>query len=819
MWPNRSFLGASNRVPVIGRLVALSLLVCSIQTGLSAQEIAVSDATELHEQAVRLARAGRYDESLELLAQLRQNDPENTVLIYDQIAALSWAGRDAEALALSTEIDRHAAPAYVLNAVAKSSRNLKKLEQAATWYRSAIEAEPDNVDGQIGLAMTLTDAEQYSEALETLNTALDQAPRNADVLQARAYVLQRLGELIPALNSYDAVLAIAPDHFEALRGKALVLRDLLLPRQALDLNARHPGILTDDEIARLEADDLAIRLRLAAETIYPEEVDGQFIDETIAAIETQLEKETAHEVELPLRYDRITGLAERGRAEEAVAAFEELEVPMDQIPAYVLASAGRSYLQLRKPTRALQLLIPASAAMPNNNAVQFAVIYAHLDLDDYESAMRMAEHIIASEPMFLAATDTPIKKGNPERIRAEVIAAIADASISQLEAAQGRLESLLNEAPHNSDLRHELASVYRGRGWLDRSLFEYEQVLTVDEDELYARVGHAYAQLEAQHFREVDATVADLNRHRSSLPVVQQLTRTWQIHNKSELLVEASTGESTGSTFGSDVYRMDALWFTRPIRYNYRGFVHMHDATADFPEGDAHRRRIGLGGEYRANRWTAAGELLADRDNSGFGLSGSFNWRMSDYWSLAGALEIDGNETQLRAYRAGIESNQAELAARYAPNELMAYGIGWRMVDYSDGNRGQLLFGDWRKRILARPRTKLDATAEVAASRNDSQDVPYFAPTSDLSYLVGARHEWRIRRRYDRVLSQVADLQLGQHKQSGFSSGGIWRARYALNADVSTNLFLRAGIQRSRMFYDGAKEYDTTLFVTLQARL
>jgi len=761
---------------------------------------------------VALARAGSYDAALDLFTELRDEDPTNSALLHDYVAALSWAGRDADALSFVDDIDPSSAPLYVLLVMAKSARNLQQLELAENLYEHAIGSAPENLDGYIGLALTLADAKRYSQAMAVLDEREITTPGDTEVLQARAYVQVQSGELLAALRSHDAVLTIDPTNFDSLRGKALVLRGLLLPRQALDLQVAHPGILTNEEVSRLEADDLAIQLRLASTTIYPDRIDGQRLDATITAIERHLEHPNPREAELALRYDRITALAERNRAEEAIVAFEQLGHPPEQMPAYVLASAGRAYLQLRQPERAIKLLITANEMRPGNNTFRFALIYAYLDLDDYES-------VLAAEPMVLMANDSPIVKGNPERLQAEVIAAIADVSIAQLQAAQNRLESLLTEAPHNPDLRHELANVYRGRGWIDRSLFEYEQVLTMDEDQMFARVGRAYAQLDAQHFRDVDVAISELNRFQSSQPIVQRLTQTWTTHNRSELLVEASTGESTGSTFGSDVYTIDALWFTRPIRYNYRGFFHLHNSSADFPEGNAHRQRFGLGAEYRANRWTAAGEMLADTDEGGIGVSGSVGWRMSDLWLLSGALQLDGNDTQLRAYRAGIESDQLELAARYAPNESTGYAVGWRLRDYSDGNQGQTLFGELSRRILTRTKSTLDVTAELASSNNDLQNVPYFSPNSDLSYLVGLRHEWRIRRRYDRLLTQVAEVRVGQYDQSGFDTGNIWRASYALNIELSPNLFIRTGIQRSRMFYDGAAEFDTTLFATIQARL
>jgi biofilm PGA synthesis protein PgaA len=805
---------------VIARLALLALLICAPQIAAHAQQLDIQPGTETRADAVALARAGRYEEAIEMFSHLRIESPNDQQLLQDFITTLSWAGLDDRALALAGDLDADAAPRYVLHAIAKSSRNTGDFDAAISWYERAIASDPTDADAHIGLALTLTDAGRYNDARAALDAVPTGRRYDTDVALATAYAQVQAGDLLAALRTYDAILASDPNDVDTLRGKALVLRELLLPQPALELARAHPGILTDEEIERLEVDDLAVKLRLAAKTIYPVESDGELLDETIAEIDDHLASRTESDAELALRFDRIVALAERNDSQQAIAAFEEIEAEGVTIPPYVLGSAGRAYLQQEQPKRAVELLRPAAAADPSDIELQFALIYAYLDLDDYASAMTLAQSLIAAEPMLLTATDSPIVKGNEKRMRAEVVAAIADASVYQLEAAQKRLESLLDGAPNNNDVRHELANVYRWRGWLDRSLFEYDQVLTVDEDLLHAKVGRTYTQLDAQQFEEADKAITELNEHQASEPVVEQLTQTWQAHNRSELLIEAQTGESTGTTFGTNQYSIDTRWFTRPIRYNYRAILHLHKAFAEFPEGDAERQRVGVGAEYRSNRWAATGEILGDRDRGGqIGFAGELGWRMSDLWHLSGDLEIDGNQNQVRAHEAGVEQNLIGLSATYAPNEAASATAGWQARHLSDGNRGMTLYGDLRRRAMTRPRTRLDLLAEVATSINDDQNVPYFSPERDLSYLVGAEHEWRIRRRYERYFSQLASIHVGRYDQAGFSAGNIWRASYMLSFELSRNLLIRAGAQRSRMFYDGSAEHETTLLATIEARL
>ena len=183
------------------------------------------------------------------------------------------------------------------------------------------------------------------------------------------------------------------------------------------------------------------------------------------------------------------------------------------------------------------------------------------------------------------------------------------------------------------------------------------------------------------------------------------------------------------------------------------------------------------------------------------------------------ALELNSNQTQLRGHRLGFESDRFGLSAEYSPHESSYYRFGVNTLGYSDGNQHESLYGTLIRRVLTRPRSITSITADISMSRNALQDVAYFAPSRDVGIVVGGTHEWRIRRRYDRLLVQRSSVELGEYHQSGFRSGRLWRIGYAIEYRINDALLVEFGAQRSRNFYDGAPEYDTTLAATLNARL
>ncbi|HVY63507.1 MAG TPA: poly-beta-1,6 N-acetyl-D-glucosamine export porin PgaA [Gammaproteobacteria bacterium] len=797
------------------RTAAFSLLGLIFAAALA--PAGAQDSTESrHARAIAQARAGHYAEAITALDDLRRAAPADAALLADAIVVRGWAERDAEVVDLAERLPVDVVTLDVARAAAKAARNLRRYDLATRWYRRAIELDPA-ADGRIGLAMTQADAGDPAAADATL-AAIPAAQRDtAPVRAARAYVREREGAPLAAMNEYDAMLAHDPADRVALRGKALALRALLLPEQALALAAEHPGILTDAETARLKVDRLAIELRLAARTPYPGSGKRVRAEATLARLDEALPAVADPAARLALELDRVVALVEAGHPEAAVAAFESLPAAVAR-PPYVLVAVSDAYRTLHRPEDALRALRSATPGDADLD-LQFALIYTYLDLEDFASAFALADRVASALPVTNSAAGSAVVRGNEDRMRAELTAGTAYAYGDQLQSAQARFEGLLREAPGNADLRHELANVYRWRGWLDRSLFEYRQVLTVSPDLLPARVGYTYAQIDAREYRDVDVTIGDLTKEFAREPVVEKLAEEWRLHNRSELSVTATNGSSTGTTFGSDSYRVDSLWYSRPQVYRWRALVHLHDAYALFPEGDVYRRRIGAGLEYRAPRFTATGEVSGARSGGEAGLRGDLDWRLSDYWSVAALLDFTGNDVPLRGYRAGVDADAAGLTATYARDESMSIAVGTRAQRYTDGNGSQSVFVDGRYRLVNAPRTKLELTGELGASRSDRSDVAYFSPLADTTLLVGLHDEWRLFRRYDRSVTQNADISVGRYDQRGFSPGSIWRLRYTLQWQPSPRLAVSAGLERSRQFFDGTVEHSTGFVATLRARL
>lgn len=770
--------------------------------------------------AIELARSGQYAPALEQLANLRARYPDDAALLHDEIAVLGWAERDEDVGARAALVDRNAAPVYVLVAIAKSMRNLARFDEAIDWYARILQSDADHSEARLGLVLAYADNGNVDEAREALSP-LRAAPDSLVVVElAQAYIEERAGRLLAALTAYDRVLATDSGNREALRGKALVLRGLLLPTEALELAAAHPGILSDVEISRLRADEIALQVRYGEQVPYPIEQEHVMTDRAITALNSYLAQGGVDpQTETALRFDRVIALAGRGASSEAIDEFEQLRAEETVLSAPLLAAAGRAYLDLREPELALDVLQQAVEIEPQNIELESALFYAYTDLDRLDEALALAQETAARLPVMLGPQDSPTAQPNPERLRAEILVAIALVYSGRLDEAQAHLERLLAAAPHNADLRHELANVYRWRGWLDRSLFEYRQVLAVEPELLEARVGRAYTELDRGEFAAVAAEIESLNQQFSARPGVRRLNTMWTTHNQSELRVDATALDSSGVTFGARQRSLGLMWLSAPIDYRYRWFVRSFDNFAELPEGDSHRRRFGAGLQYQYGRWLASAELSGSRDGGGeLGLRGTAEYRFNDYWALFSTVETQSDQIQLRGHRVGIESDLIGVGARYAPHESLTLQFSAELEDLSDGNSRQQLAAQGRKRLVNRSKFVVEALGEAYVGNRDRDDVPYYSPLRDVGVLAGAEGQWRVLSRYERRVTHILRAEVGLYDQSGFSTGRMWRVSYMLPIDLSPRVSTWFGFWRGRMYYDGTPEYQTSASWSLQVR-
>jgi biofilm PGA synthesis protein PgaA len=523
---------------------------------------------------------------------------------------------------------------------------------------------------------------------------------------------------------------------------------------------------------------------------------------------------------MQLRYDRIAGRTEALRTLEAISDYEIMLEEGIEPPAYVHYAAARSYMARERPEEALKALETAEQLAPNNLEIQIEKFYAYISVSRYEEAIALADGLVDQLEPMIQEENSSVLKPNETRTRARIIASMGRAYADQLGEAQQMLDELLAEAPNNPSARYSLGNIYRYRGWEDRPLPEYSQVLTMDPKLLPARTSYAQAEIQRQEYPQAHSELRAVQPLHPGNKSVMDLNEQWLLYSSWQLLVDVRWGDSTGDTFGSDQHEVNAWLFTQPVKDNFRFYLRTFDNYAQFVDGNDSRRRAAVGTEYRKGVWTARGEVNWNRTESGdVGFAGRVDYRINDKWSAGGALEIDSYATQLRADRVGIKSDIVTGDIRYARDERYIAGAGVGIQHYDDGNTQLALLGDSSLRFINGFKYKLDGLANFGITTNsDGDDTVYFAPERRAEANVGVQNIWQQYRRYDAALTHRLSALAGINNQEDYGSDGIWTLAYELEWSINESVDLVGGASRGRRYYDGDPEDQTFFNLQLNAR-
>ena len=142
------------------------------------------------DQAVELARQGRYDEALVILAWLYQKDKTNVGVTQDYAAVLSWAQQDRKAVDIYETLAPQQEPDYVLAAMGHSYRELNQIDQALAIYRVGAQQYPDNVNFSEGIIRCLIDKGDIQGALAEATDDLSKHGDRPEILADKKEIMQ-----------------------------------------------------------------------------------------------------------------------------------------------------------------------------------------------------------------------------------------------------------------------------------------------------------------------------------------------------------------------------------------------------------------------------------------------------------------------------------------------------------------------------------------------------------------------------------------------------------------------------------------------------
>ncbi len=775
------------------------------------------------DEAVELARAARFAEALPRLRELNRRHPEDRQTLVDLIVVLQWAGEDGEALARARGLPPGDLPPYALEALGRAARNVDDPDAAAHFYRLALEGESDRTEAAIGLGYALLEAGSPDGALTVIRTFLDRAPRDPALLLAGAGIHRARGEPLEALRLLNQFRRLGADDREEVRLRALIAADLGAPFQAVEILREDPGLFSPEEVASL----LAERAAMAAQwtRVPPRSHERRFeaADRALALLETALSElgELDAFATRRLRFDRVLALRERSRMEEVVEAVEELQREGVELPAYVWQAHGDALLVLGRPSRARESFDRAVAEWPDNTELRISRFHALLEEGDFREALASIDALVEELPAWRQPEGVMEPQANPERLEAEIAAALGRAFTGQLAAAQERLTPLVERAPLNSALRQELAAVYLWRGWSRRALQEYELIIAVDPEHLGARVGLGTALLALDRTPEADSLARGLGEAFPDSEAVRRLRREAAAARGWWLSGEAEQGRSTGGPLGTRESR-HVVRLASPLILDghTRLSLGLQRADAriagDLPSHD----RVGAGLLHARPSLGLNLQVTADRrDLERVGARAEVELRPNDGHRLWFSGDSHSLDVPLQAVLQEIEGWRitAGTERRWSESRRVLLEASW--MEMSDGNRREGLYLAGEQRLLTHPAWEISGLLEGFGSRNSREGAPYFNPAWNLSPTGSLLIDWILLRRIDGNFTQRLTLGGGGEWQDGFDARPLALVRYEHRWTRRPGFSLRYGLQWATPSFDGIDEERTAGFLAVDWRV
>lgn len=782
------------------------------------------------------ARNGHFTPAL---TQLRQLSAERQTpgQVSDHLVIAGWAGQDAEVLQVYEAQGKHRnLTSQALATVARTYRNQKQWAQAEAVYRQALLREPNNIDLQLGLALTQADGGKASEAVQRLRALVAAQPNDPNRRMALGYALSRAGLNYDALFEFDQAFIRAGDKPDVAREYIVALQKARLPEAALRLSAKRPGLVDAVTQRRLEGDLAAERVRIAEFATRTEKeryvVADRAINDYDRLIARWAPDASAHDDVVRWRIDRLGALKARARTAQVIREYQTLNGEGVQLPTYALRWVAASYLDQRQPEKAEPLYRQVLSAPDADASYRVddstALFYALLESDKVEDARQVADTLAKEQKPRVELKGLPIGNPNDNWMDAQQLSAQAGTFGGDLPGSEASLEALVAKAPGNVGLRLAQADMYRARDWPRRAEGTLKETEAQAPRDIGLEVSQAYTAMDLQEWRQMDALTDDVVARNPDNRQVQRLSRLRDVHDMAELRVEAYTGKSYGGGYNNDAgavagsrdWGIESVIYTPPIDEDWRLFAGAGYATADFSEGTGQHRWQRVGVERRTRDMTLEAEVSNHSygDGSKQGASVSIARDINDHWQYGGSLGYLLSTTPLRALNDGVTANGGSGFIRWRANESREWKLTLSPSHFSDGNDRFEALLSGREGLYSSPHVQVDLGLEIGASRNSKEDTAYFNPKSDFTVLPVININHVLYHRYETQWSQQFQIGAGTYSQRDYSTSGIGLIGYGQRFRWNDVLEMGANLSLISRPYDGDRERDLRLLVDLTYR-
>jgi biofilm PGA synthesis protein PgaA len=608
------------------------------------------------------------------------------------------------------------------------------------------------------------------------------------------------------------LLRLRPDDGDLARLAAYDLLAAGAPGAAMALVAQHPRAVAGEAgaaLARRLAGDLAARhIRWGwDEPVFDPARRRHEAQEAIAALEPM---HRADPEDLRAARDLLLAYRLADRTAEAIALWETMASA--EAPYWARNAAADAYLAERQPRIAEALYRSIAVERASEPAPWLGIYWAAIEqrhFDDAEEALQQLAKVPGQE------LSADIQRG--------WLLLYSD----RAPQARRLFASLWERHPGDARVRSGLATADVWQGSTRRGLRGLDEVVarttshSPTVDNAAARLTRAGALSTLGDLGQARREAVDLATLYPQNAHAQEFRRTVDavLSPAVQLAGRYDTSDRGLGEAGADLEVSTALG----TRARFSAGVRQSRSEDDlYSRGDV--RDAYVGATASPSRWLrASAEVAADVAREGWDRRPAWSTRISllpdDSWRIdAGYTSGSWRDLPLRARAIGLVADTFDLGVRYAASPRWNGRAAFGRSQLSDGNvrRWGLLAGQ----LLVRqgPTYSAHFGVELYGSDNSRSDVVYYSPSRDRSVALTHRSEWIAASSAQRRHTFAIVLAAGAYDQAGFAAGPVGSAGVESAWDLSGSTALVLGAGARSQLYDGSRELDPRLYVTVRRR-
>jgi biofilm PGA synthesis protein PgaA len=805
----RGFLGRSRSV---FRLCASPFICVVLLTGAIDARAAEAPRAQ-REAAVIEARKGDTKTGLAALQALLQKYPDDPRLLADTTIVANWAGEDQFAVSLYAHHQTPKNDGGVVEAAARSSRNLQWYGLAIELYRRAQKLDPERWQPHLGEALVLTDQGDYASADKLMKPLLDLHGNEKDVILGEGYLCSREANFSCSIAMYQNYLVKYPDDIQVRTNMALALSRVggqTFAEASYTKDVRPAARETDRGLSGAAGGEEVNWGAAYAPTRALQRADSEMaltrLNGVIAASSAEDPVWKAAE------YDRLIALFDLRRPQDAVRSYEALKHQGLDVPSYAVQVVAGAYLASRHPETAEKLYAKLLKESPSDGSLWSGLAYSQMERWHPNEALATIDRAYGAAAPAFQPQGLVAPRSNTMRLNLESQAAQMRVDVGLMAEGQRRLKGLLAAAPANENIRWELAASDLSRGWPRRAVVESRIAAGYATQDELPSLASVEINEGAGLRDEVDASIPKLRVREDDSPALKRFLRQAAIERGWQFYAEAAFGWGSGEFVGNSDQHSDTHLYSPWLNNRWRIYGHELSDSGDFGTSTAERTRGSAGVQYSYGQQEAWAELGYDTGTNRIAGNVGGKLSLSDEWTVRAEADSDSYDVPVRALTGNVYGRSVDTDLEWRASELRLAHIGLQRVLFSDGNQRAALSGAWDERMRTTPRLQASIHAEGWASSNSlNENRAYFNPALDFSLGPRASLDWLTWQRYDHSVHQIIEVYVAPYWQQNYGLGDALSVHYGQIWKLREGLGGRCGVDWTSQPYDGVNETRTAL--------